>query len=816
MVKRMNTDFLWADSAAIGAGDHWKTVIRKIIMIIMSIMMLAFIPKAIGEDVTSITDVQKNQENTWLGTAGLSDPKIPTDKDTPWSGSYVYFGTYGGKPIRFRVLAKDATAYTSDKALFLDSDESLFDECFDNAEPYSNSWNGSTLQKTLNGTFLDGFHVCEREAIATSIGNGGVIYEVGSMETGACGAPVSVNDKVFLLDPAEVRNEAYGYSSDDGRTWDERAWHTHTVFNRRKTGSKRTGYCWLMRTACWENSENRGWHVLAVEGSGDFFTENAADAGVYRGSGAIGVSPALNVDQQSILFTSLTGNSADEFKLTLLDSGLAVTVPDGGETSIEGITVTIPCEAGGPDADSMTHVSVLILNKAYLPGNPNSANILCYTALQGAPADGGTFDLPEGCDPEGWGTDYHVYLLAENLNGPCRTDYASIPLPLNAPGSVPAIGEIQAPPEDCSLPAAAVKNMENTCLGTSRISNPIPGSSADLPWSGSFVYFGSYDGRPIRFRVLAKDATAYTTEKALFLDSDESLFVDHFDNTEPYSGSWLDSDLRAVLNGPFLDGFDAPEQAAIAVSSGGGGRSWIEDSPEARTYGAPVGVNDQVFLLDVSDVTNEAYGYAPDRGWNIWVIPKYSVPNRVKGGMFNYWWLRSCAADDAGCVGDVNCGGLLNIIGAEYYMGVAPALNIDQESIIFSSLTGTGQNEFKLTLADCGLEIAVPDSGNVSAEGVAVTIPYEIKGRNAGPSTQASVLILDQEYTAGNANDARILNYHTLGGIAETEGTFDLPASFEPEDWGSDYYVYILAENRHGIYESDYASVPVPVQGPSR
>ena len=763
-------------------------------------------------DIPDNGKIIKDESNTSLGVSVIADPAPPGNKDAPWSGNYVYFGTWDGSPIRFRVLAKDFTAYTSGKALFLDSDESLFEECFDGAEPYSNSWNGSTLQKTLNGPFLDGFHACEREAIATSTGNGGIIYEPGSMETGACGAPVSINDKVFLLDPAEVRNEAYGYSSDDGR--DDRG-NFHSVYNRKKQGSPRTGGCWYLRTAASENSEMRGWHLLAVVGDGGFYTRPSSDAGVYRGSGAIGVSPALNVDQQSILFTSLTGNGADEFKLTLLDNGLTVTVPDGGAASIEGMTVTICCEAGGPDANPATRVSVLILDKAYIPGNLNSAGMIRYAALEGSSAAGGTFDLPAACDPDGWGTDYHVYLLAENLNGPCRTDYASVPLPLNAPGSVPAIGEIQAPPEDRSLPAA-VKNMENTGLGTSRISDPVPGRSADLPWSGSYVYFGSCDGRPIRFRVLAKDATAYTSVKALFLDSDESLFVDYFDRTEPYSGSWYDSDLRAVLNGPFLDGFTAPEQAAIAVSSGDGGRSWPEDSPEARTYGTPAAVNDRVFLLDVSDVTNEAYGYALDRGWNIWVIPKYSVPNRVKGGMFNYWWLRSSAAGDDGCVGDVNCGGLLNLIGVEYYMGVAPALNIDQESIIFSSPAGTGPDEYKLTLADRGLEIAVPDSGNVSVKGGTVTIPYEIKGRNAGPSTQASVLVLDQEYTAGNTNGAGIICYQTLGGMTGTEGTFDIPAGYDPEDWGTDYYVYILAENRHGIYESDYASIPVPVKAPFR
>ena len=790
---------------------HKTKILGVMIAFLASLIILAFIPKGIGESAASIAVGEKNPDDTRLGTAGLSDPEIPADKDTPWSGSYVYFGTYDGNPIKFRVLAMDSTAYTSEKALFLDSDSSLFEECFDNAEPYSNSWNGSTLQKTLNGPFLGGFHACEQEAIVTSTGSGGITYEPGSMETGACGAPVSINDKVFLLDPAEVRNEAYGYSSDDGR--DDRG-NFHSVYNRKKAGSPRTGGCWYLRTAASENSEMRGWHLLAVVNDGGFYTRPSSDAGVYRGSGPIGVSPAMNVNQKSILFTSLTGNGINEFKLTLLDSNLTVTVPDGKMVSIQGTTVTVPCEAGGPDAVPATRVSVLILDKAYLPENPNSANILCYTALQGAPADGGTFDLPAGCDPNDWGTDYFVYILAENLNAPCRTDYASFPLPLNAPGSIPASGEIQEPPEDHSLPAAIEKNTENTSLGTSRISNPVPGTSAELPWSGSYVYFGTYDGRPIRFRVLAKNSTAYTSAKALFLDSDESLFVDHFDHTEPYSGSWEGSDIRTVLNGPFLDGFDAPEQAAIAVSFGDGRRSRPEDSPEARTYGAPVGVNDKVFLLDVSDVTNEAYGYAPDRGWNIWVIPKNSVPNRVKGGMFNYWWLRSSAANDAGCVGDVNCGGLLNLIGAEYYMGVAPALNIDQDSILFSTSVGTGPDEFKLTLIDHDLVITVPDNEKITAAETTVNIPYRISGANAGETTRACVLVLDREYTPGNENGADINCYSVLDISPGTGGTFRLPDGCDLNGWGEDYYVYILAENAGGAMETDYASVPVPLSIP--
>ncbi len=89
---------------------------------LISVMILALIPTSMGESAASISAEEKNPGTTRLGTAGLSCPDRPIDKDAPWSGSYVYFGAWDGSPIKFRVLAKDSTAYTSGKALFLDSD----------------------------------------------------------------------------------------------------------------------------------------------------------------------------------------------------------------------------------------------------------------------------------------------------------------------------------------------------------------------------------------------------------------------------------------------------------------------------------------------------------------------------------------------------------------------------------------------------------------------------------------------------------------------------------------------------------------------
>ena len=60
--------------------------------ILVSVMILVFLPRAMAEDGTKIADAEKDRDNTWLSVGGLFDPDIPPDKDAPWSGSYVYFG----------------------------------------------------------------------------------------------------------------------------------------------------------------------------------------------------------------------------------------------------------------------------------------------------------------------------------------------------------------------------------------------------------------------------------------------------------------------------------------------------------------------------------------------------------------------------------------------------------------------------------------------------------------------------------------------------------------------------------------------------
>lgn len=423
---------------------------------------------AAAEGAEAPAAIRRTGEVT-LGTSGIRNPDPPADRDAAWSGNFVTFGEYDGKPIRFRVLQKDSTAYTETPALFLDSDALLFESVFDEGKPYSNSWSGSSLQKLLNGEFLAGFDAREQAAVALSTGNGGISWPGDLPKDSWWGVPVSIHDRVFLLDHAEVRNEAYGYTADSGfhKVEGKSGSYGHPVPNRKKTGEVRSR-CWVLRTASAENSENRGWHVVSVLYDGSFYTETAADAGVYSGSGTIGVAPALNVDQRQILLAEKTGEN--EYKLTLIEEELTAAVPEGQAVSLAGRTVTVPCEIGGAAAGETTRASVLILDKAWTAGNENGAGILYYGLLDGS------FDLPEGLDPAGWGKDWFVYLLAENRRGAQETDDASAPAALEAPGKVsrsywkmywkPGEYAIQLTPEEEGLLSGIIQEADRRSAGT--------------------------------------------------------------------------------------------------------------------------------------------------------------------------------------------------------------------------------------------------------------------------------------------------------------------------------------------------------------
>ena len=348
------------------------------------------------------------------------------------------------------------------------------------------------------------------------------------------------------------------------------------------------------------------------------------------------------------------------------------------------------------------------------------------------------------------------------------------------------------------------KTQNNTCFGTSKIAAPEAPDTAK-EWTGSYVYFGTYNGNPIKFRVLAPSTTAYGGTTML-LDSDATLFNKRFDDD---SNVWANSEIKSYLNKEFLKNFSSTEEAVIAKSTrsahalkegtaAGQVASWTKGA--FTNYVALKG--EKVFLLDAEEASNVNYGYS---------VTDSSAVNRKKTGSDSCLWLRSASTDVSDFAGNVGINGDLSRGDVDGNGGVAPALNINLSSVILSSKIsgsfGAAGAEYKLTLKDPNLTIAVPAGQQAEVSGTTVTIPYKIGGKNAGTANRISYLIT-------NKGGTEIKYYNALSGGTSGTGTFTIPSSLSLEGWGTDYDVYILAEQVNGSQATDYASAPVKVASP--
>ncbi|MDY4097455.1 MAG: DUF6273 domain-containing protein [Lachnospiraceae bacterium] len=354
-------------------------------------------------------------------------------------------------------------------------------------------------------------------------------------------------------------------------------------------------------------------------------------------------------------------------------------------------------------------------------------------------------------------------------------------------------------------------------LGTDVIKNPTAPTASTDTWKGSYVYFGTYGGNPVKYRVLDKNTTVFGGTTML-LDCDSILWAGSNPSSafDDNSNDWANSNIRTYLNETFLtNNFSAVEQSAIASSTKSTAYSGTDgadgDGCDGTLSYASLS-NDKIFFLDAKEATNTSYGYSNEDG---------SAANREKTGGNAYWWLRSADTGNTDYAGVVLSDGLIFSIRVIIdHVGVSPALNINLSSVLFTSvISGTkGETgaEYKLTLLDNDMTIA--GNGNVSRSGGTVTVPYTISGTNSGSATQVSVLILDKEYTAGNTNGATVLAYEKLAvdsfSVTGT-GTFTLPAELLDKTCGTDYYAYIIAEDVNGEKETDYASTPVSITVPA-
>ena len=197
---------------------------------------------------------------------------------------------------------------------------------------------------------------------------------------------------------------------------------------------------------------------------------------------------------------------------------------------------------------------------------------------------------------------------------------------------------------------------------------------------GAVITFGRYEqdadtsdgSEPIEWRVLAVE-----DGKALLV-SDKALTARPFNDTyAPFS--WVDSSLRAWLNGEFMSGAFTPKEAAaiVAASVDNSAAQGCEDyPPPSEAAAAPT--TDRVFILSYGEIQRYFSGRSAKR-FQCELTAQAVADGAFVGSANSYgwWWLRSPGAkpnDAAGMrnTGRVNHRDVSSVSGA-----VRPAMWID-------------------------------------------------------------------------------------------------------------------------------------------
>ncbi|MBR6365551.1 MAG: hypothetical protein IKS10_05595 [Lachnospiraceae bacterium] len=382
--------------------------------------------------------------------------------------------------------------------------------------------------------------------------------------------------------------------------------------------------------------------------------------------------------------------------------------------------------------------------------------------------------------------------------------------------------------------AAATKKVAS--LNTDAIGFPVAPQEGDTGWKGSYVWYGKYDGKPVKYRVLQPYSFDYGS-KAMFLDCDTILFMDKYDadgepaNASTTANGWDYSELRGKLNGAYflddLNNFTSAEKNALTLSRREshplvqGVNPYQVDSWTKQEFVNYVGLpHESVFLLDAEEVSNTAYGY-----------PNSFIrhPARVKKyeGKDEEWVLRSASKNtdsvNTGLIGYLFPHGELDAGSVRATYGVSPAFNVNTNLVLFTSVVkgtaGAVGSEYKLTVID-KIMTAYAESNTMLSDGT-ISFNYCVNGEHFGNATQLSYLILDKRYTSSNQNGAKILYYGKMdtGSSAKLpqRGTasFQLPADLNYDQWNRTYFIYFFAEDINGEHETDYASVPFEISKPS-
>ena len=317
------------------------------------------------------------------------------------------------------------------------------------------------------------------------------------------------------------------------------------------------------------------------------------------------------------------------------------------------------------------------------------------------------------------------------------------------------------------------------------------------------IYFGTWDKKPIKWRVL--DDHTNTRESGLFLLSDALLGTGwngdvYFDNSGNTSNAWQSSTAKTWCNNFYDSSFSNGEQGAVLATT----KSDEALSTGGMSFAASENIlnEDKVFFLSAAEAENSAYGFTDDNAR----IANY-------GNSPGVWWLRSPYAIFTTYAGVVFGNGPVYAYVVSGVWAARPAFNLNLNSVLFTSaavggkadtavdknltaVTGYTGSEWKLTLKDSSRSFSADVNGQTSASvpaGGTVEITYT--GAETGGNEYVSAMLCD-------SND-NVLYYGNIAqGSAGGTASIAIPADLAP----GNYTLKVFSEQCNGDKQTDYAS----------
>ena len=348
-------------------------------------------------------------------------------------------------------------------------------------------------------------------------------------------------------------------------------------------------------------------------------------------------------------------------------------------------------------------------------------------------------------------------------------------------------------------------------LGTSGIRSPKASVSRDkvahIP--NSYIYFGTYNNTPIKWRVLDANKTNVGTTNGMFLLSEYLLasglaFNWVVSKNNVYQGS--DAQGWCIGFAKNSDNFSVLEQSAMLGIAKNDGISAA--FPKGYTWGeSSLTVDDKMFLLSVQELADYVANYDGSALKTSFLTPGLSASS---------WLLRTpCWAGEqtTSFVGSIvlKHGNLVLSSKASGNKASRPAFNLNLDSILYTSTairskwdanvddrlfavnTVTNIPDWKLTLKDSSRNFSASPSTTKLRANESLTITYS--GAKTGDNEYVSAMIVDE-------NDD-VLYY---GRIAQNSDSGTATITIPSEMATGNYKLKVFSEQYNGDYKTDYGS----------